>query len=94
MNLHIKESYKIRRLSDMMDYLIEHKCELGDSRSMESYLIEWRAHNIMYDLGLFRSHTKDVDLNDDESMTRRIAYAIIWLISFSFVEYSRMNREG
>ena len=32
-------------------------------RSIFSLIIEWRAHNLLYDLHILRSRTKDVDLN-------------------------------
>lgn len=47
-------------------------------RDMKSYMNEWRAHNILYKLHLFRSHTVDTDLNVNETKFRR---AIYWLIS-------------
>ena len=48
-------------------------------RSLPSYLREWRAHNLLYGLGLFRSHTADVDLDAGEPLWRR---AIYWALGF------------
>lgn len=92
MNLHIVDGYKINKLKDMETYLLQHKDELGSSRSLKSYLIEWRAHNVLYNLGLFRSHTKDTDLDDNESILRRFCYYVIWVITLSFLEYRNLRR--
>lgn len=90
-NLHIQDSYEITKLKDMNDYLQQHKDELGSSRSIKSYLVEWRAHNILYNLGLCISHTKNVDLNDDETILRRCVYYIIWILTLSFLEYKEIK---
>ena len=37
--------------------------EVTANRSNYSLSYEWAVHNALYKLGLFRSHTKDVDLN-------------------------------
>ena len=37
--------------------------EVTANRSNYSLSCEWAVHNALYKLGLFRSHTKDVDLN-------------------------------
>lgn len=46
-------------------------------RSYKSWLKEWKAHNRLYKLGLFRSHTKDCDLEENEKLHRLIAYQIL-----------------
>ena len=43
-------------------------------RPLISYLREWRAHNRLHRLGLFKERTKDVDLDVGEPMWRRIGY--------------------
>jgi hypothetical protein len=37
---------------------------------------EWKTHNLFYDLHLFRSHTKDVDLNK-HSWFIKLIYSIL-----------------
>ena len=37
--------------------------EVTANRSNYSLSCEWAVHNVLYKLGVFRSHTKDVDLN-------------------------------
>lgn len=44
------------------------------ARSLRSYLREWRAHNRLYQLGLFKERTKDTDLNVNEYWYRRLGY--------------------
>lgn len=80
-NCKIVDSYKITDKSLMKDFisnLISTNKEFN-VRSINSYYREWKAHNILYKLGLFKSHTKDVDLNIDEKISRRICYFIISL---------------
>ena len=35
-------------------------------RSMESMRIEWSVHNLLYNMGIERNRTRDVDLNNDD----------------------------
>lgn len=46
------------------------------SRTTNSYVREWLGHNRLYRMGLFRSHTKDVDLQEPSSLLNEL----IWLI--------------
>lgn len=46
------------------------------SRTTNSYVREWKGHNRLYKWGIFRSHTKDVDL--DENMS--LFWEVIWFI--------------
>lgn len=80
-NCKIIDSYKITDKEVMLDFI--NKLREGNkefqARTSLSYYREWKAHNILYKIGLFRSHTKDVDLNIDEKISRRICYFIISL---------------
>lgn len=49
-------------------------------RSYESLIREWKAHNILYKFGLFKTKTKDTDLEENECWLRRFGYFIITLI--------------
>ena len=55
-------------------------------RTASSWARELRAHNFLYELGLFVSHTVDTDLNEDEPWYRLLAYAILsgiyWVYSW------------
>ena len=83
MNLHIPNSYKIQDEYEIRSRVTFYYTSgmLGHSRTIESYIHEWVAHNVLYNLGLFRSHTKDVDLNDDEPKWRLWIYDIIYVLN-------------
>lgn len=82
-NIHIQDSYKVTKENDMMRLLTKIKVSYFDSSyffynmSYNTLLNEWKAHNLLYDLHLFRSHTKDADLNKN-SWYIRVAY---WILS-------------
>lgn len=83
-NICILDSYKVKRSKDMKQILenvfyASVNRGIFYSRSIKSWLKEWKAHNILYKFGLFRSHTKDVDLTEKESKKRRFAYFILSL---------------
>lgn len=65
--VHIQDSYKVKTIPEM-EYIIETlrikypSCEVL-KRSNTSLINEWRTHNLLYSLGLFKDHTCDVDLN-------------------------------
>lgn len=83
--IHIEDGYKLpgRKLKE--EYLrcirlMYPSCNVF-KRSMDSLVSEWTAHNRLYLLGLFRSHTKDVDLEYPQSK----GLSILWrILGFSF----------
>lgn len=77
-NTHVEDSYLYTdyNLNVMTVIRERHFRHLKVTRSFESYVREWRGHNRLYYLHLFRSHTKDVDLDEDMSMF----WELIWLI--------------
>ena len=92
MNYTVKEGYnynkhQIKSIVHMLylDY------KLGHGRSETSYVKEWFAHNVLYKLGLFRSHTADVDLNDNESCFRRLCYNIIYYVCLGWKTHKKRN---
>lgn len=82
-NVRIVESYKIRDEQQMIYILKEFKNRTGykSKRTLESWVTEWKAHNLMYRLGLFRTHTNDCDLEENEKKHRLIIYKILGGIS-------------
>lgn len=46
-------------------------------RNEKSYIQEIKAHNRLYKLGLFKSHTIDTDLNEEMTLFEKIAYFIL-----------------
>ncbi len=66
-NVHIVDSYRIKEIDAFIKDL---KNTIGEdfnyTRTEKAWSDEWYAHNLVYKFGLFRTHTKDVDLNEDE----------------------------
>ena len=48
------------------------------TRSINSLVSEWKAHNRLYKLGYKKERTKDVDLDLNETWFRKLLY---WIIS-------------
>lgn len=86
-NIHINDSYKIKSKESMLNVLNDiYNKYYSDvfKRSMDSLLNEWGAHNLFYNLHLFRSHTKDVDLNYPQKKWLSICYNIVGFVYFLF----------
>ena len=85
-NIHIENSCEVNTREDMQmilnDIRAKHSLEESDvlKRTDKSLIKEWRVHNVLYNLHLFRTHTKDVDLNYPQSKTIEIAYSIAYFI--------------
>lgn len=84
-NLHIEDSYRVRKKSmDAAFCHIKNDCETPSNvwkRSMFSLKCEWIVHNFLYSLGLWQSHTKDVDLNypNKWEWLYKIIGVLVWL---------------
>lgn len=82
-NIHIEDSYLITRRGEMYAVLDHLKFSYPDSnvwkRSFFHMSCEWKAHNRMYRLGLYRSHTKSVDLNYPQKWYMKAIYFILGL---------------
>ena len=78
----VYDSYKVKNESDMLTLFTKIRYEhpeddcIINRRSFNSMANEWKAHNLLYDLNLFRSHTKDLDL-DYEPWYRRFCYYVL-----------------
>lgn len=76
----ICDAYKIRKKNDMIKilvaFLVVEQYE-PKKRFITSWLKEWRAHNRLYRLGLFRTHTRDCDLEENEKWYRLLIYEIL-----------------
>ena len=80
-NIHIVNSYKIRKKADMTGIVTAIRKEALKKgykykRTNSSWVTEWRAHNYMYDKGQQRSRTGSVDLNEDESKVKLLTYKV------------------
>ena len=87
-NLHICDSYKVRK-RDMRPFLEEVKATRGDdtvvfARSFFSLKMEWIFHNFLHGVGLFRSRTKDCDLDNPCDQWEWL-YMVLVLLTWPFV---------
>ncbi len=80
-NTQVKNSYLLstknairEEVEEIVDYRKMTKRPV--TRSINSYVREWRGHNRLYNWGLFRNHTRDVDLNENNNIIEEL----LWLI--------------
>ena len=75
----IENSYLIKEKNDMILILrlFQIRTNYKSKRGIKSWLKEWKAHNRLYKLGLFKSHCKDCDLEENEKLHRLICYQIL-----------------
>ena len=57
-----------------------------DNRSNASLKREWVTHNFLYSIGMFRSHTKDVNLNYPQKWYIRWGYNIAGVLFWIFTK--------
>lgn len=78
-NIKIIDAYKIRHKKDMRLILKLFKINTAyySRRTIKSWIKEWKTHNRLYKLGLFKSHTKDCDLEENEKWYRLLTYQIL-----------------
>jgi len=76
-NVKILNSYRIKSKRRMRYFLYVIPEMQYIKRSINSCLHEWRAHNWLYDHGLFKKNTEDCDLTSNEPIRKRFCY---WLI--------------
>jgi hypothetical protein len=86
-NIHIFNSYKIKRKRDMKRILMliryaSFNRGIFYSRKEKSWIREWKAHNVLYKLGIKKVSTRHTDLNENESIFRRFGYFILSLFSW------------
>ena len=86
-NTHITDSCQVKSRQAMREYLQE----LGESvtsemavnqRDIESQVREWRAHNFFYRIHVFRSRTKDVDLELKQVWYRELFCRVVSFFYF------------
>ena len=78
-NIRIVNSFKINKIEDMILILRIFQIRTGykSKRSLRSWIKEWKAHNRLYKLGLFKTHTKDCDLEENEKWWRLLVYQFL-----------------
>lgn len=83
---HVKivDSYKVHKIVEMKD-IIQRTLNLVPTnktlkeRSMISLISEWRAHNLLYELGIAKSRTKDINFKRNFIFILAIGYAFLSL---------------
>ena len=78
-NTHVEDSYLAKDIKFEVGCIIRERYLqfLPVTRAFESYVCEWKGHNRLYNLHLFRKHTKDVDLDENMSMIWEIIWRVI-----------------
>lgn len=81
-SIQLKDSYKIHTSKEMCEILNELQSQGKDNgiialRGCQSLINEWKGHNLLYDLHLYRSHTKDVDFEYPQDSRFRIIWSIL-----------------
>lgn len=86
LNIHIENSFKKSKkeirsiICDISNLAPFHALQVaGFDRSNRSMIREWCAHNFLYKHNYKRERTKDVDLNQNESLSRRLGYFFLSL---------------
>jgi hypothetical protein len=83
-NIHIEDSYKISKrkdIIDIMDWIYDnYDNKVIQNRTKSSCINEWIAHNNLYKLGLFKSHTVSVDIDYPQKWYMPIIYKLLSLI--------------
>jgi frataxin-like iron-binding protein CyaY len=88
-NIRIIDSYKIIKRKDMKSAIKQIRKQAASKgfiykRNNKEWVQEWRAHNLLYVLNYEIDRTKSVDLNEDESKSRKILYKILSFI-YNFI---------
>ena len=86
-NTHIVDSCQVNTKADMRRFLAQLREERADDmavsrRDLESQVREWRAHNFFYKLHVFRSRTKDVDLELRQPWWRELFCRVVSFFYF------------
>ena len=86
-NTHILDSCRVRNKAEMREFLEAVRSEASPEmavcqRDLESMVREWRSHNFFYWLHVFRSRTKDVDLELEQAWYRELFCRVVSFIYF------------
>lgn len=81
-----KDIKSVKEMNQVIHHIFikyNHKLSISD-RTKANVLAEWRTHNLLYALGIFRSHTKDVNLEYKQNKILTILYAILSVFYFHY----------
>lgn len=75
----IYNSFLMKNVAKEVEDIINERVDknLKTTRTLKSYIRETKAHNRLYKLGLFKSHTRNCDLEEDIKLWKEIVYFII-----------------
>lgn len=81
-NTRILDSFSVKTKDEMRSFLEQVRKTASpdmavNKRDMESMIKEWRSHNIFYFLHIFRSRTKDVDLELKQAWWRELFCRVV-----------------
>ena len=81
-NTHITDSCLVTRKEDIRAYLQKLRDTSApemavNQRDLESQVREWRSHNFFYRIHVFRSRTKDVDLELKQTWYRELFCRVV-----------------
>ncbi len=89
-NTNISDSHRIKSVKGMKELLLDVRGSVSSpmfairQRTMAGMIIEWRAHNLLYALGIHRDRTGSVDLNLDVKPLYKIGYFVLSMLYFRF----------
>ena len=86
-NTHILDSASVRSKAEMRLFLQEVRSQSSSDmavcrRDMESMVREWRSHNFFYRIHVYRSRTKDVDLELCQTWYRELFCRVVSFFYF------------
>ncbi len=86
-NTHILDSSMVRTKDEMREFLETVRRKSSPEmavcqRDIESMLREWRSHNFFYHIHVFRSRTKDVDLELKQTWYRELFCRVVSFFYF------------
>ena len=86
-NTHILDSVLVKSKEEMREYLQRVRDAAQPEmavchRDLESMVREWRSHNFFYHIHIFRSRTKDVDLELRQTWYRELFCRVVSFFYF------------
>ena len=86
-NTHITDSVMVKTKDDMRHFLTQIRESVSPDmavcqRDLESQVREWRSHNLFYQLHVFRSRTRDVDLELKQTWWRELFCRVVSFFYF------------
>jgi len=84
---HILNSFLVKTKAEMRAILEDLRAKTSEQmavnqRDIESQVREWRSHNLFYKFHVFRSRTKDVDLELKQSWFRELFCRVVDFLYF------------